>query len=159
MFGRAGRICKIISMKFNWGTGLLIFLILFLTACAVFIIFALNQDVNLVHKDYYEKGVDYTDQMNTNSRSVQFHDKIQIINQNEYLQVNFEETLVTKIDSGKVLLYRPSSSKMDVNYPMTFSENHLKLPKNNLIPGRYIVKISWYSEGLKYEIDKPVDIQ
>jgi hypothetical protein len=146
-------------MKFNWGTGILIFLILFLAACAVFITFALRQDVNLVHKDYYEKGVDYTDQMNINSRSAKFIENIQINDQNEYLVVDFEESLVLGIDSGKVLLYRPSSSKMDVSYPMTFSGNSLNLPKSDLVSGRYILKLSWYSEGLKYEIDKPVDIR
>jgi len=145
-------------MKFNWGTGIVIFLILFLVACAAFIIFALRQDVNLVHKDYYEKGIDYTDQMNVNERSTQFLNKIQINNQNEYLLIGFDESLVAKIDSGKVLLYRPSSSKMDVSLPMVFSENNLKIPKINLIQGRYIIKLYWYSEGLKYEIDKPVDV-
>jgi hypothetical protein len=146
-------------MKFNWGTGILIFLILFLAACAAFIIFALRQDVNLVHKDYYEKGVDYTDQMNINSRSAQFQDKIRIETKDEYLIISFEESLVTNIDSGKVLLYRPSNSNQDVLFPMTFSDNSIKIPKENLISGRYILKLSWYSDGLKYEIDKTVNIQ
>jgi hypothetical protein len=146
-------------MKFNWGTGILIFLILFLAACAAFIIFAMRQDVNLVHKDYYEKGVDHTDKMNVDARSTQFGDKIQIDYTNEYLLIRFQESMVANIDSGKVLLYRPSSSKQDVYFPMTFSENSLKIPKENLILGRYILKLSWYSEGLKYEIDKPVNFQ
>ena len=72
-------------MKFNWGTGILIFLIIFLLACAAFIIFAMRQDVNLVHKDYYEKGVDHTDKMNVDVRSKQFEDKIQIDYNDEYL--------------------------------------------------------------------------
>jgi len=146
-------------MKFNWGTGILIFLILFLAACAAFIIFAMRQDVNLVHKDYYEKGVDYTEQMNADARSTQFSDKIQIDYNDEYLLIDFEESLVANIDSGKVLLYRPSNSKQDVLFPMTFSENVIKIPKENLITGRYILKISWYSKSLKYDIDKPVYIQ
>ena len=146
-------------MKFNWGTGILIFLILFLAACAAFIIFAMSQDVNLVHKDYYEKGVDYTNKMNVDARSTQFEDKIQIDNSNGYLLVRFEESLVANIDSGKVLLYRPSNSKQDVLFPMTFSENTLRIPKENLISGRYILQLSWYSEGLKYYIDKLVNIE
>jgi hypothetical protein len=146
-------------MKFNWGTGILIFLILFLLACAAFIIFAMRQDVNLVHKDYYEKGVDHTDKMNVDARSNQFGEKIQIEYNNEYLLVSFDQSLASKIDSGEVLMYRPSSSKQDVYFPMTFSENSLKIPKENLISGRYILKLSWYSEGLKYEIDRPVNIQ
>ena len=146
-------------MKFNWGTGILIFLILFLLACAAFIIFAMRQDVNLVHKDYYEKGVDYTDKMNVDARSTQFGDKIQIDYTNEYLLIRFEESLAANIDSGKVLLYRPSNSKQDVLFPIIFSENIIKIPKENLISGRYILKLSWYSEGLKYDIDKPVNIE
>ena len=63
-------------MKFNWGTGILIFLILFLMAAAVFIGFAMRQDVNLVHEDYYEKGVDYERQMNAEARSVVYRDSV-----------------------------------------------------------------------------------
>ena len=146
-------------MKFNWGTGIFIFLVFFLIACAAFIIFALRQDVNLVHKDYYEKGVDYTEQMNVNARSKPLLDEVQVFINENFLQVNFEESLATKIDSGKVLFYRPSSSKMDISYPMAIKDNSLIIPKENLILGRYILKISWYAEGLKYEIDKPIDIQ
>ncbi|HSM48704.1 MAG TPA: FixH family protein [Draconibacterium sp.] len=146
-------------MKFNWGTGILVFLILFLLASAAFIIFAMRQDVNLVHKDYYEKGVDHTDKMNVDARSNQFEDKIKIDYTNEYLLVGFDEALAAKIDSGEVLMYRPSSSKQDVYFPMAFSENTLRIPKENLVSGRYILKLSWYSEGLKYEIDRPVNIQ
>lgn len=146
-------------MKFNWGTGIFIFLVLFLAACAAFIIFAMRQDVNLVHKDYYEKGVDYTEQMNVNTRSKPLSDEVNILFKDNFLQIDFEESLVSKIDSGKVNFYRPSSSKMDVFYPMLFSDNSIKIPKDNLVMGRYILKISWYTEGLKYEIEKPVDIQ
>ena len=146
-------------MKFNWGTGILIFLILFLAACTVFIIFALRQDVNLVYKDYYEKGVDYTEQMNVNARSKSLINDVQVSQKQNFLQVDFEETLGTKIDSGKVHLYRPSSSKMDVSYRMVLSDNSFKIPKDNLVSGRYILKLSWFNEGLKYEIEKPVDIQ
>lgn len=146
-------------MKFNWGTGILIILILFLLACAAFIIFAMRQDVNLVHKDYYEKGVDHTEQMNADARSLQFTDKIKIDYSDEYLLIGFEESLAANIDSGTVILYRPSNSKQDVMLPMNFNENVIKISKSNLVSGRYILKLSWYSEGLKYDIDKPVNIQ
>lgn len=146
-------------MKFNWGTGILVVLVLFLLASAAFIIFALSQDVNLVHKDYYEKGVDYTEQMNITSRSAQFGNSIQIDQQKELLQVLFDASVAAKIDSGMVLLYRPSNSNQDVFYPMIFSDSSLKIPKEKLIPGRYIMKMSWYSGGLKYEVDKTVNIE
>lgn len=146
-------------MKFNWGTGILIFLILFLAACAVFITFAMRQDVNLVHKDYYEKGVDYTEQMNVNTRSLPFKNDFKVTNQNDFLVVDIEESLSVKIDSGKVLMFRPSNSKQDILFDLKANSSSITLPKENLITGRYILKIYWYSNGLKYEIDRDVNVE
>ncbi len=146
-------------MKFNWGTGILLFLILFLAACAVFITFAMRQNVNLVHKDYYEKGVDYTEQMNVDARSLQFKNYFEVTNQNDFLVVNIEESLSAKIDSGKVLMFRPSNSKHDILYDLKAKSNTINFPKENLVSGRYILKVYWYSEGLKYEIDRDVNVE
>ncbi len=145
-------------MKFNWGTGILIFLILFLLAAAAFMVFAFKQDVNLVYKNYYEKGVDYTEQMNVNSRSVSYYNSLQTHLDDEFLVVDFEESLALAIDSGSVVLFRPSSSKLDLKFPLILWDSRVKIPKDNLVSGRYILKLFWYSEGLKYEVDKPVNI-
>ena len=150
---------KILAMKFNWGTGIFIFLILFLMAAAVFIIFAVRQDVNLVHKNYYEKGVDYSEQMNVISRSSEYKNAIEIVNLDKYLVVDIKEYLSLKIDSGQIVLYRPSDSKRDVIIPVEKQSSKITIPKNNLIHGRYILKFYWYHEGLKFELDKPVNIQ
>lgn len=146
-------------MKFNWGTGILIFLIVFLLACAGFIYFAFQQEVNLVHKDYYEKGVDYNQQMEINSRSKKYKNEVKVESENDFLLVTFNESLVAQIDSGSILLYRPSSSKQDLILPLKFTGNTVRLSKSNLQAGRYILKLYWYDEGLKYEVDRPVNIQ
>ena len=146
-------------MKFNWGTGILIFLILFLLGSAAFIVFAFRQDVNLVHKDYYEKGVDYTQQMNTNSRSAEFENDVNVEMENDFLKIDIEESLAAKIDSGSVLLFRPSNSKNDITFSLEKYAKQVQVSKTELIHGRYILKFTWYSGGLKYEIDKPVNIQ
>ena len=146
-------------MKFNWGTGIAVFLVLFLAASAAFIIFAVNQDVNLVHKDYYEKGVDYTEQMNINSRSESFQEKVQVVSGTKGLTVTLDSVLATTIDSGNVLLYRPSGKEFDIEVPLVNRGNVIEIPAGNLIRGRYILKLHWYSSGLKYEIEKTVNIQ
>ncbi len=146
-------------MKFNWGTGILIFLILFLLACTVFIVFAFNQDVNLVHKNYYEKGVDYTEQMNIEARSLKYKEAITLKSENDFIRLEIEAKLATIIDSGNVLLYRPSNSKQDILFPVEKAVKEVKIPKGDLIHGRYILKFFWYSEGLKYEIGQVVNIQ
>ena len=146
-------------MKFDWGTGILIFLILFLLAAAAFMVFAFKQDVNLVYKDYYNKGVDYTEQMDVIARSKNYYSALETRLENDFLVLDIEESLALKIDSGSVLMYRPSDSKQDLILPLDLWENRVIIPKDQLISGRYILKLFWYSEGLKYEVDKQVNIQ
>jgi len=146
-------------MKFNWGTGILVFLILFLSASAVFIIFAMRQDVNLVHEDYYEKGVDYSNQMEVDARSVKFKESIQTHMDKKLLFVDIDASLAARIDSGNLLLFRPSNSNLDLTMPFKQVESPLMIPKAELFPGRYILKINWYMKGLKYQVDKTIFIQ
>lgn len=145
-------------MKFNWGTGIAIFLVLFLAAAAAFIIFAVNQGVNLVHKDYYEKGVDYSEQMKTESRSEIFQKQIQVISETKGVTIAIDSALASTIDSGKVILFRPSDKMLDVEVPLE-KMGVTEIPSQKISMGRYIVKIHWYVSGMKYEIDRDINIR
>ncbi len=145
-------------MKFTWGTGILVFIILFLLAAGLFIGFAMRQTVSLVHENYYEKGVDHTEQMKINSRSATFQDSIHIRWEEKFLMVEYQSSMYPSIDSGDVHLYRPSDSKLDVHMPLDSEEGAIGIPLNNLVKGRYILKLQWYTEGMKYEVEKDVYI-
>lgn len=146
-------------MKFTWGTGILIFLIVFLGACAVFIVFASRQQVNLVHKDYYEKGVDYSQQMKVDARSKPFARSINTSISNNTFVVKLADTLAEKIDSGSILMFRPSDKTKDITMAVAAGMKQFEFDKSELINGRYILKFTWYTNGIKYEIDKPVNVQ
>ena len=143
-------------MKFNWGTGIVIFLGLFLTAAAVFIVFAFRQNIDLVETDYYEKGVDYSNQMDVNARSVNFQDFVQTQFRDESLLIGFKEKLPMKVDSANLLLYRPSDSDLDINLKLDVSLLSWAIPGQDLSSGRYILKLFWYSDGLEYEVNKNI---
>lgn len=146
-------------MKFTWGTGIFLFLVLFLAASAVFIIFASRQQVNLVHKDYYEKGVDYSEQMRVNERSKPFLKALSVNSTNESFIVSIEESLAQRIDSGTVLMFRPSDKTKDISAKLSARATQMQFDKQMLINGRYILKFTWYTGGLRYEIDRPVNVQ
>jgi hypothetical protein len=141
-------------MKFNWGTGIVLFLTLFVAALLSFVIFAWRQDVNLVHQDYYEKGVDYSARIDMDTRSVPFEDKITISNLPDSVCIAFSKMLSDRIDSGNVLFFRPSGHLLDTGFPMVFRDSLIFTDKSKLVPGRYIVKISWYMGGVPFEVDK-----
>lgn len=145
-------------MKFNWGTGILIFLILFLLACGLFIGFAMRQDISLVHEDYYEKGVDHSQQMLVEARSAQFQNHIETQFQNGLLQIGIRPPLAEQMDSARFHLYRPSDSNYDIQNSFETEDAPLIIPGEELIPGRYILKVYWTWDGLKYEVDQTVFI-
>jgi hypothetical protein len=83
---------------------------------------------------------------------------------NTYLEdgmfvVDFKSSLVLRIDSGSLLMFRPSNSSLDVRMPFGQTRNSLKVSRSDLITGRYILKLSWYAGGLKYEVEKTVYIE
>lgn len=145
-------------MKFNWGTGILIFLILFLLAAGLFIGFAMRQDVSLVHEDYYEKGVDHSQQMLVEARSAQFQNHIETQFQNGVFQIDIRKSLAEKMDSARFHLYRPSDSNYDIQNPFDAGDGPVIIPGEELIPGRYILKVYWTWDGLKYELNQTVFI-
>ena len=146
-------------MKFNWGTGILIFLILFLIACGIFIAFAMRQKVELVHEDYYERGVDHSTQMEVEERSAPYQEAILAVQLEGTLQISMTDSLAVSCDSARIQLYRPSDNQLDMNISYDPGRGALVISREDLVPGRYIMKLSWYSGGLKYEVDRTLNIQ
>lgn len=141
-------------MKFNWGTGVVIFLLIFLTAVITFVVFAFLQDVNMVHRDYYEKGVDHTATMEKEQRSATFASTIIVEATADSVTITFPAEIAATVQKGEVLFFRPSDHNKDTSYPLGLNGPIMKVSRKNLIPGRYIVKLTWTSAGLEYEVDK-----
>ncbi|PID91888.1 MAG: hypothetical protein CSA96_06030 [Bacteroidetes bacterium] len=143
-------------MKFNWGTGILLFLILFLLASAAFIAFALRQEINLVHEDYYEKGVDYNEQMQVKARSAPYLNAIKAGADEAYFRIDISEELKSKLDTIAYRLYRPSNSKLDLQAWAPAADFPLGIPLSELVAGRYYLSLEWRYNGLRYEVEQAV---
>lgn len=146
-------------VKFNWGTGVVIFLLLFLAAIITFVVFAFHQDVNMVHQDYYEKGVDHTATMNMNHRSAAYASLISVETLADSVIIVFPPEMNGAIQQGEVLFFRPSDHTRDTSFPLLLSGTTMKVTRKNLIPGRYIVKLTWTTAGMEFEVDKTIIIK
>ena len=143
-------------MKFNWGTGLFIFILIFISLCVAFMIFAFNQNINLVQNEYYEKGVAYDNEMNISERSVSFIDKINIENVDKHIVVSFPDSFIYQTKDAEVFFYRPSDNHEDVRIKLV--NDTLVLPKEKFISGRYIVKISWTKNDEQFMVEKEFSV-
>ncbi len=146
-------------MKFNIGTGVALFLILFVSAMIGFVIFTSRLDVNMVHKDYYERGVDHSQQIALDRRSVEFAGLISIDQDNEWISIAFDEPIAAAASEIKLVFYRPSDSKLDRSFEIELLDGKATLNSAGLSAGRYTANVSWKMNGEQYEIEKMVIIE
>ncbi len=146
-------------MKFTIGSGVAIFLILFVSAMIGFAIFASRLDVNMVHKDYYERGVDHSQQIALERRSVEFASMIHMGLEGEWINILFDEPLAAEASEIKLVFYRPSDSKLDKSFSIELIDGKAIMSSAGLAAGRYNARVNWQMSGQNYEIEKMVVVE
>ena len=138
-------------MKLNWGSGIFLFIGLFLAVCFAFIIYTARERWSLVEEDYYPKELRHEEKLvkmrNANGLKEQLQFKIDKSN----LILQFPVDFRGKPMNGKVDVYRPSDETLDLIIPVSVDTSLVQfIPINKLIHGRYVVKVEWSSEGKDY---------
>lgn len=114
--------------------------------------------MELVHEDYYERGVDHSSQMEVEKRSAAYQDAIFAVQIEGTLQISMTDSVAVRCDSARIQLYRPSDNQLDINMLFEPGRGALVISREDLVPGRYILKLSWHIEGLRYEADRTLNI-
>ena len=135
-------------MRWNWGTGILIVIVLFVGACVAFIIYAQRQKWSMVEEDYYPKELRHEEKLvkmrNANALTMQLAVKLDKSN----LVVQFPVDFRGKRLTGNIDVYRPSDEHMDVIMPVAVDTSLAqRIPMEKFTKGRYVVKVDWTSEG------------
>ena len=146
-------------MKWNWGTGIFIVIVLFLGTCIAFIIYAHHQKWSLVEEDYYPKELRHEEKLgkmrNANALTMPLQVKLDKSN----LIMQFPVDFRGKILAGKINIYRPSDEKLDVLIPVEVDTALTQLiPLRKLSHGRYVVKVDWTSKGKDYYKEQDIFI-
>jgi hypothetical protein len=140
-------------MKINWGTGIVIAFVLFITFILYFV-FKVQSDAQYDHEmvteEYYKKELNFQHQIDKQTNANNLTEKISIVsNANGVVIVFPKEFDVTKI-KGKVSLYRPSNQKLDFEVPISLSSSNLLIPKSDLVDGRWDIAVEWEYEGKEF---------
>ena len=144
-------------MKFNWGTGILITIILFFLAVIGFFIFSSNLDINLVEENYYEKELVYQERIDRINNTRKLGENIRINLENNQLIVIFPKFFTGKAVEGHVWFYRPSDPAKDFTVPLQLNDSAVQaIDASGLEPGRYKIKIDWKAEGVGYYFEEEI---
>lgn len=130
--------------RFNWGTGIFIFLVLFFIAIFSFVYFAFMQNNDLVEDDYYPKELTYEKQIEKRKNLQKLGQEIRLIQNNKELWFSFPSSQKQNDIEGEIYIYRPSDARSDMTFKIILdSLNSQTIKADKLLKGKYIVKVDW----------------
>ncbi|HOW24595.1 MAG TPA: FixH family protein [Bacteroidales bacterium] len=148
------------NIHFSWGTGLLIFIILFITAVIGFFVFSSYQEFILVEEDYYEKEIGFQQQIDKMNRTRLLAERIIIDQEGRFLTVNVPLTFLQDSVKGTLHFYRPSDARLDEFIPLLPDSSGVQqVDLENFKPGKYILKMNWEMNSLSYYQEQTVIIK
>lgn len=146
-------------MKFNWGTGVVLAFVGFISFILYFVI-SMNTnnkfDHDLVSEEYYKQELEYQKDIDKEKNSRKLKTDITWKKTNEGMVITFPESLNFNDITGKVFLYRPSNKQLDIEAPISLSNHNLLIPDNRLLDGRWNIKIDWQYSGQSYMFKKEI---
>ena len=141
------------DMKFNWGTGIVLAFIGFISFIMYFII-TMNVDDkynhDLVSEDYYADELKYQNDIDKLENAKTLDTNINYEKTADGLLIKFPEAFNYKDITGNMFLYRPSNKQLDFETDISLSNSNLLIPDNRLVDGRWNIKIDWQYKGKYY---------
>ncbi len=138
-------------MKFNWGTGIVIAMIVMITGMLVLVSVAVRQNFDLVDNDYYQKSINYQQHIEKVRNNEALPEKIRIELSDGSLRLNFPGLSGYRDFSGEIHFYSPVEQKRDLIVPVQPESSLVQvIDLKNLEKGRYQIKIDWKVKGTGY---------
>lgn len=137
--------------KFNWGTGILITIIVFMVLTISTVVYLMNQNVDLVASDYYDKGIHHQEQIDRMNRTNKMGDEVSINPEKGFIKLVLPKSFVQKSLVGSVQFYRPSNSKKDFAVALDIDTSAQQLiSTQNMDKGYWKVKLNFTQDAVEY---------
>ncbi|WP_310994016.1 FixH family protein [Aequorivita marina] len=140
-------------MKFNWGTGLAIWLALFIAFILYFVIRISTDkkyDFDLVTEDYYKKEMVFQKEIDAETNANTLTSNISGKKMESGWMLTFPDNIDYSKVEGTVFLYRPSNKKLDFKLPLKLSSANLLIPDEQMLAGRWNTIVQWSYKGEDY---------
>src|SRR5690606_23456427 len=146
-------------MKINWGTGIVLAFIAFISFIMYFVIsMNVNEkyDHDLVIENYYQQELEFQNDINKQQKGNDLAENITYSKTDEGIVITFPEAFEPNLITGNVFLYRPSNKQFDFEMPISLSEHTLLIPDERLLDGRWNIKVDWQYDGNSYVFKKEI---
>jgi len=133
---------------------------MFISGAAIFITWAVGQNMDLVRKDYYEHEILFQQRIDAQHRTDYLRAQIAVTYdaRTGRLRVKLPETHAAV--TGRIHVYRPSDASLDSDIPLALeSAGAQDIDVRTWKAGLWKVQISWAANGQKYYHEEPILIR
>ncbi len=136
-------------MKFTWGHGITIAIVLFMTFIVYIVIQTFQLNADLVRDDFYEQEVHFDDKKKMIENYQNLSDKITIEKIESGVNITYPES--PDEISGDILFYRRDDKRLDKTFKINLSENRAQLLQySEFLEGKYDISIKFNDQDKGY---------
>jgi nitrogen fixation protein FixH len=140
----------------NWGKSIVLSFVLFASFVGTMAYKMMTAKVDLVKQNYYQKEIDFQQQIDRETNSATFKNAriMTYSSENNQLRIGFP----TPVSKGEVTFFRPSDKNLDFSIPIqkinTFDFSTQKMPK-----GYWKIQITWTDGSKEYYLEDELMIK
>jgi len=136
--------------KISWGTRIAILYGGFVVLIVMLVWGSMRQHFDLVSKDYYEQELKYQEVIDAHKNQAALSAPVAFRAAPERIVLLFPAECAEQGISGTVSFYAPVDGRWDRTVNVETRHSAFVIPRGQLHPTKYIMKISWTSGGKKY---------
>ncbi len=140
-----------------WPYAIIGWFVIFASALAAWISFAVRQSTDLVRPDYYEEEVRFQNQLDRLSRTATLRGKIAIEYDAALAEVSLKLPVAAGLTrpAGRIHFYRPSNAALDFDVPLDVDANGRQRINVRTRPGgQWKIRVHWNVSAEDYFIEK-----
>lgn len=147
--------------KFNWGSGIILAVTVFIIATLSVVSYMISLDFYLVSNDHYEQGVEYQQTIDKKQRAENLNNPVVVLFDEPSVSIKliFPTEILSDSLSGYVTFYRPNNPELDKKFKLEIDENGRQIiPVNEFEEGRWKLSVEWTADSLVYLEEKNIFI-
>ena len=138
-------------INISWGTKIAVLYSSFVLMIGVMVYVCVNQQVDLVSDDYYERELAFQDKINEMNNANSLPEKITHTIFASEIQLQFPSLFKGQKVQGEIYFFRPSDKSKDVKMNVNLNDNMQQvIDLISLSKGMYKMQINWSTNEKKY---------
>ena len=148
------------KFKISWPTGIIIAIasfVIFILSFVYKVTFLPEYDHHLVSDDYYMEELNYQQEIDKQNKGIDLKENVTIKKVDKGLLISFPSEFDYSKISGTIDFLRLSNDKIDFSMPIKLTANELLIGDENLVDGRWDVKVEWTVNDNTYLLKEKIN--